>query len=70
MNRLTVQRRRASLEQAIEVMTNDLHALPMPQCMNCEHLNRSSKCDKFDAEPPAHILSTGCDAWEFDDIPF
>ena len=70
MNRLTVQRRRAALETSIEVMQHDLKALPVPQCMNCEHYNRQNMCDKFQAAPPEHILSSGCEAWEFDDIPF
>lgn len=70
MNRATVQRRRASLEQAIEVMSNDLNALPVPQCLNCEHFSVSSHCGKFNAEPPKHVTSIGCDSWEYDMLPF
>ena len=70
MNRQTVQARRAALETSIEVMQNDLHALPVPQCLNCEHYNRQNMCDKFMAEPPEHILATGCPEWEYDHIPF
>ena len=70
MNRQTVQARRAALETSIEVMQHDLKALPEPQCMNCEHYGRGNSCDKFQAAPPEHILSSGCEAWVFDDIPF
>lgn len=70
MNRETIQRRRAALEQAIEVMSNDLNALPVPSCLNCEHYGRNNECEKFQAAPPEHILATGCDGWAYDSIPF
>ena len=68
--RETLQRRRLTLETSIEALTNELKCLPIAQCLTCEHYNRQNMCDKFQAAPPEHILGSGCEAWEFDDIPF
>jgi hypothetical protein len=39
------------------------------ECQSCEHY-MFRHCNKFDAEPPPHVIATGCDEWNYDFIPF
>ena len=68
--RETPQRRRLTLETSIEALTNELKCLPIAQCLTCEHRGAGDHCTKFNAVPPEHIIATGCDEWEYDQIPF
>lgn len=38
-------------------------------CQSCNHWTRA-QCKKFEAVPPADVQRTGCDDYEFDEIPF
>lgn len=42
-------------------------------CSNCTNFSDADikpLCQKFNAEPPDEVLKTGCEHWEYDDIPF
>lgn len=43
--------------------------LAKASCNNCNHWTRQS-CAKFEAVPPPDVQKTGCDDYEFDEIPF
>lgn len=57
------------LEIQLEDAKKDVLNLAKPRCSNCFHW-RQDKCAKWDAVPPEHVRLTGCEAWDFDDIPF
>jgi len=40
-----------------------------PNCTTCDNL-RDSVCRKYQAAPPDDFINHGCDAWDFDDVPF
>ena len=54
----------------VEFNTNRLNELPSPMCGNCIHLQTAMRCRLADAVPPPEVIESGCEAWEFDDIPF
>lgn len=37
-------------------------------CLQWSAANR--RCMHWDAEPPAEVRSTGCESWEYDEVPF
>lgn len=41
-----------------------------PGCMTCLFLDASKVCLKYEARPPQDFYATGCDDWQFDEIPF
>jgi hypothetical protein len=42
-----------------------------PNCRSCLHLGPALQCKKNDSQViPDAFITTGCDAWEFDEIPF
>lgn len=54
----------ASAEALIEKLNKDT-----PRCRNCINY-WDEYCNKHKAKPPAHVLSTGCDDWQWNDLPF
>ena len=54
----------------VEFNTNRLNELPRPMCANCVHLQTGMRCRLAGAVPPPEVRENGCEAWEFDDIPF
>ena len=54
----------------VEFNTNRLNELPRPMCANCVHLQTGMRCRLAGAVPPLEVRENGCEAWEFDDIPF
>jgi hypothetical protein len=38
-------------------------------CKTCQEWEQTG-CAKFDATPPVDVQKTGCEEWEFDNIPF
>ena len=54
----------------VEFNTNRLNELPRPMCANCVHLQTGMRCRLAGAVPPPEVIESGCEAWEFDDIPF
>ena len=54
----------------VEFNTNRLNDLPQPSCSNCVHLQTGMRCRLAGAVPPPEVRENGCEAWEFDDIPF
>jgi len=54
----------------VEHNTNRLNELPQPSCANCVHLQTGMRCRLAGAVPPLEVRENGCEAWEFDDIPF
>ena len=41
-----------------------------PSCKSCIYLDASGWCAKWEATPPPEYQASGCDAWEFDGVPF
>ena len=41
-----------------------------PDCNTCESLLRDNKCKTHDSVVPEDFLTTGCDQWSFDEVPF
>jgi len=39
-------------------------------CDTCQHHQRRGMCDKWDSAIPKEVISTGCDEWQDDLIPF
>jgi len=40
-----------------------------PKCCNCLWW-KDTTCARWQATPPADVQAQGCDAWEFNDVPF
>lgn len=38
-------------------------------CRDCKQFS-SAGCEKHGAMPPADFLDTGCDAWQWDEVPW
>lgn len=73
--------KRAQLITTLEGMLQSARALePDKKCVSCMHfyeqVDRSTGevfppvCRKAKAKIPVEILPVGCEAWDFDDIPF
>lgn len=43
--------------------------LEKKSCQDCTHWQQSV-CQKWNAEPPPEVVKTGCDEWNWDEIPF
>ena len=56
----------------IEMLKRELRQLEVrePICNNCQYQQRRGMCDKWDSAIPAEVISTGCDEWLDDGIPF
>lgn len=39
------------------------------KCSDCQDFQQGV-CAKYNAEPPAEVQATGCDEWNWDQIPF
>jgi hypothetical protein len=53
---------------ALREMLSRLEAIKV-SCASCQHF-RNTYCDRFEEVPPADVLPAGCEAWEFDRVPF
>ena len=56
----------------LDMLSRELSRLKSikPTCSNCLNYAQGPHCNRFDAAPPAHILSAGCEDWVYDEIPF
>jgi hypothetical protein len=42
-----------------------------PKCLTCTHFEASlRRCQRYGVEVPAPVQATGCEHWEYDEIPF
>jgi hypothetical protein len=57
-----------AMQQALRHELVRLDAITV-SCLSCKAW-KPSRCTKFDAVPPVDVQKTGCDEWEFDNIPF
>lgn len=55
-------------KQALREMLSQLERIDV-KCATCKH-TKGVSCMKFDATPPDDVRELGCEAWEFDGIPF
>jgi uncharacterized protein YbbK (DUF523 family) len=64
---------RQQREMKIEMLRREIAFLEMrsPCCGNCQSYMGRSLCEKAPSHPiPAEILSTGCESWADDGVPF
>lgn len=43
--------------------------LEKKSCLDCTHWQQGV-CQKWNADPPPEVKKTGCDEWNWDEIPF
>lgn len=46
------------------------HFQPMQVDRSTGEVKSAARCAKWKSEIPADVLPNGCEAWDFDDIPF
>lgn len=56
------------IEMKKAMLERELNQLPVVKCGTCEHWKDS--CGKFGEAPPVEVQAVGCDAWEWDGVPF
>lgn len=56
----------------IEMLKRELAMLEQraTNCATCQHQQRRGMCDKWDSAIPEEVITTGCDEWLDDGIPF
>lgn len=64
MNRNELIDRIGFVERELSVLKN-----LKTNCTSCDNF-RHSVCHKYRAAPPDDFIIQGCDAWEWDDVPF
>ena len=65
MNRMLLEGERKALQTRLDVLNRI-----KPDCNSCVNLAESGKCLVHKQDVPADFKSTGCDSWEWDDVPF
>lgn len=57
-----------SQKEAMREMLRQLEAISV-KCGTCKHCHGKT-CLKYMSDPPDDVRSKGCEAWEFDGVPF
>ena len=65
MNRIELQTKREALTRMLAELDR-----VKPSCNTCVHFESSKRCAKFDQAVPAEFQASGCDEWEYDEVPF
>lgn len=59
-----------ALLHAIKMMEKFVEKYPTSKsCTSCTYY-KDKECRFYDSVPPEHVVKVGCDAWEFDGVPF
>jgi len=55
------------IENALKLINDPIYRC----CFNCENVDLdNNKCKKWNATPPIKVVTFGCEAWIYNDIPF
>lgn len=65
MNRMLLEGERKALQSRLDVL-NRINS----NCHTCIKLEHSGYCQQHKSIVPDDFKTTGCDEWEWDDIPF
>ena len=65
--------RAGEIRVKIKVLMNEAQIwsdiLEKKSCRDCQEF-LGNECRKYNAEPPPEVVKTGCDEWNWDEIPF
>lgn len=65
MNRALLEGEKKALQARLDVLERI-----KPDCNSCINLSASGDCLAHKASVPDDFKKTGCDQWEWDDVPF